>query len=713
MPLLAPSKSKRGPSYRAQKATSIGEVDFENDDSILSFVQGRWDSRDQYRMKFEEEWFTCIMFCLGYQYHVWDPRGGKMYLPDAPSYRVRLVANRLMPIVRKAVAKALRQRPVLTSLPATDDAEDAMVAQVGTKMLQYYWRFLEADVKSISAYNWLFMTGNVFFRTYWDPQAGQEFGLDQDDAELLGPEAMRGAPQKLATGDVCLEVVSPFEVDPDPNADCIENCSFLIHSKVRSLDYLKARYPKTANEIEADADSETSLTRFFEKRLATVGGNSGFGPDKDKSEDENSCQCHQLWVAPNGKYLKGAYAFVAGGKVLKKLTELPNPFKRIPYVMIREIVVPGRFWGTSAVKLCLPLQSDYNKARSQVVEYRNLCIKPKWLCATNSGVKDFQLTSMPGEKIFYRWPMKPELSQPPPLPQDIYEGMNLSLRDIEDISSVHEVTQARAPSSIRTGVAIAQLQEADDQTLAPVFLYAERAFSKLGQWVLQLLADNCTEERVIRIVGKDKEVESFAFTGGQLYGPNSEKPGVFYFDVECQIESQLPHSRAARAQFILDLVREGIFDRVADKKRIMKSLSLGTDEPAIEDEALDRQRALRENILLMNGKMVATNPWDDDLIHIETHRRYQKHPDFMKNAQPDAIQRFEQHIAIHAIKASGGQVPPAMQVNLGLTGADQSGAPMAGLTEPGLPEEPPADLPMEGEEGMVEAPPALPMPGGF
>ena len=111
----------------------------------------------------------------------------------------------------------------------------------------------------------------------------------------------------------------------------------------------------------------------------------------------------------------------------------------------------------------------------------------------------------------------------------------------------------------------------------------------------------------------------------------------------------------------------------------------------IEDEVMDRQNALRENLILMSGRTLATNPWDDDLVHIETHRRYQKHPDFQKNANPNAIQRFEQHIALHAIRASGGQVPPAMQLNLGEGAMIPMGPPMGGASEPGFPEEAPSE----------------------
>jgi len=248
-------------SSRAGKISSIGEVDFGNPDSIVSFVQGRWDARDQFRRGPEEEWFYNIAACLGYQWHVWDKRRGKMYLPDAPSYRVRLVCNRLMPVIRKNIAKAMRQRPWLTVVPATDEAEDAMVAQVGTKLLQYYWRFGNMDEKNLTAFSWLFMTGNVFYRTYWDPAAGQELGFEEEDFDLLGPGAQgQSKGQKFGTGDLAEDVVSPFEIDPDPNASCLEECAFILHSKVRSLDYLKARYPK-AKELRGDATGDTTISK--------------------------------------------------------------------------------------------------------------------------------------------------------------------------------------------------------------------------------------------------------------------------------------------------------------------------------------------------------------------------------------------------------------------------------------------------------------------
>lgn len=687
-----------------KKAQTVWDVDFKSDSSILSFVKEKWDSRDQYRNQIERQWFINIAQYLGYQYHVYDDFSGSLRLPTAPSYRVRLVCNVLLPIVRKILAKAMRQRPTFTAIPATQDQEDALAAFAAMKALQYYWRYLELDTALIDAILWLATTGNVFGRVYWDPAKLSEVSIPAEVQDFLGEEDRDFLQSnRLQLGDLAIEFLSPFEILPDPNCLKLKDATYLIHSKTRSIDYLEARYPKARGKIKSDADSHDNLTKYYERRIQEMTGPSVWMQSKDRSEDEGCCMVHQLWVAPCGKHPTGAYACVGGGVVLKRLDTLPNPMKKIPYVHAREIPVPGRFWGTCALEQCIPEQADINRARSQLCENRNLMSKPKWLVPNGGNVSDTIITSEPGEKIYYNYPFKPEPVSPVPIPDYVFKTIDLAVRGIEDKAAVHEVTQART-SVAKAGVAIAQLQEQDDQTLAPTFLELERALATLGSWALQILAENVPEERVLKILGENREVESFVFTGRSLLGPNAGRPGVNYFDVECQLMSQLPLSRMAKQERIFESVRLGILNPqdLTDKRRILRALEFGEDELNITDEHADRQAALRESVMLCQGVFTQANSWDDHLLHIEAHRRFQKQPEFRRVATPEIVQAFEQHIAMHVLYASGQVPPPEMSMNQGAPGGLALQQPEE--TPLGLEPMPPGPNDVPAEEAVAQAP---------
>lgn len=688
MATFAPAKS------RTSSASSISSVNYENDDSIVNFVKRRWETRQYHRQSIERQWYTNVAQFMGYQYHTYDDSSGRMKMPPAPSWRVRHVGNRLLGNVRKAVAKMLRQKPHWTSIPATAELEDQMVSLVSNKALRAYWRSLNMDRLVVDAAYWSFITGNSFMSIVWDPELGPPLEINQEDLALLPPELLEDPAQRrkldklleggIRLGDPRIEVHSPFQIEVDPEAMFLKDADWLNHSKCRALSWLRDRYGDKVADLEPDKGSASSLTMYYERRIQHMAGPYG-GFTTDDQDDSESVLTHSLWRAPCKKHPKGYWCLVAGDKVLDKLDELPNPFHAIPYIHLMEIPVPGRFWGTCALEHCLPAQAGYNRTRSQIRESANLFAKPKVLAPKGHGMTALTFTSEPGEIVEHNPGLKPEPWTPPPIPDYVHKQIEYDLKDLEDISHVHEVTQARAPSGVRSGVAIAQLQEQDDQVLAPTFMLSEDELGKLGGWLLHLISENVEEERILKLVGKGNEVETLAFTGKQLFGPNSGKPGVNYFDVEVQLGSQLPLSRQARLQYTIDLVNAGILDRVADKKKILTMLELGTDEGVIDEEQLDRQNARRENLQMMDGLQLEINPWDNDLVHLEQHTNFQKLPDFAKLATPEVISAFEMHKARHQLRVQ--QVMMAQQ--------------------PGMPPEeqapPEAEMPLDENEAAFAA----------
>lgn len=653
-------------SSRRAKQRGFYETDFTKPDQVLDFVEGMWRSRDDRRQQFERQWYTNIANFLGYQYHVFDELSGKMVIPPVPSWRVRLVCNRLMGIVRKTVSKAMRQRPIWTSLPATTDDEDRDVSQVSTKLLQNAWRELNMNRALVDAFYWMGTTGNAFISCVWDPQAGPKLGpMGPEDMEGMEPEYTQNGYEEilesgLSLGDPRIEVHSPFEIDPEPNVTKLEDASYVLHSKVRSLAYVRDRYGKKADGILPDGNDGDTLTRFYEQRIARMAGPQTAGVQLGDQATGETVTLHCLSVKPTRKMPKGCYAVVAGGRLLALKKELPNPMHEITLTHLVEIPVPGRFWGTCSLEQCIPLQAAYNRGRSQLLENANMMGRPKWLDPNGSGVPEVSLNNKPGEVIHYNFPLKPETVDPPNIPEYVHRNLEYNLKDMEDVSAIHEVTQARAPSGVRSGVAIAQLQEQDDQMLAPAFMLAEDALSKIASWLLQYYANYCEEERIIRIVGESLDVESLTFTGKSLVGPNEGRPGVNYFDVRTEMGSQLPLSKASRSSYIIELTQAGILDLMQDRKKIHQMLELGTDEGVLQDEALDRQNARRENVMMLQGIDLPINPWDNDEVHIDEHRRSQKQPKHQKLAtmDPALVQREEAHIAQHMMRLQAQMAPP-------------------------------------------------------
>jgi hypothetical protein len=678
-------------------APSLADVNLKRDADIVAFVEHSWRSRDKHRLQFERQWLVNIAMYLGFQYLEWDATRRTLQQPPAPPWRVRLAANRLQGTVRKIVSKILRQSPEWVVVPATEDTDDEQTAMVSEKVLRHYWESNHLNELLMDAFTWMSTCGNVFLRVLWDTTKGEEFEVTKHDLkkgdklfEELKQDKRKKTPESIRErlGDATIEVCSPFEIDVDPTAERFRDKTYLIQSKLRSRQYIRDRYDVDLGPLVSD---EHNMTYHIQQQIASLAGPSGFATVRNEQRAEDMVLEHVIYIAPRKDFPRGMFAVVAGNKVLRKGTlELGE----IPFVHLQEVPTPGRLWGSCVLEQAISLQIGYNRARSQIIESVNMMSRPKYLNPEGSGVLERNFTSEPGEVIEYVPGLKPELMPPAQIPAYVMENVRQFLQDINDVTGIHEVSQGQVPGGVRAGIAIAQLQEQDDSTLAPMLMCIENNLAQVGHWILKLYSANVSEERLIKITGKNREFETQSFKGKDLTGKRQGTPGINYFDVRVQMGSQLPFSKAARQQFVIELMQFGLLnpqENPQDKEMVFEMLQMGSEGPAFDEGQKERANAHRENTVLVGGDMVVVNPWDIDEIHVESHRGFQRTPFYIKliERRPEVNQYFEMHIQQHVDRAAAMQAGP------------QQAGPAASPAPAALPT-PPAVGGEEGLEGLAE-----------
>jgi hypothetical protein len=643
---------------------------------------------------------------------------------------VRLTINRIQVVARKVLANVLRQQPIWTVVPATGDVDDMATAGVSSKVLEGKWYELMMDEKLVELFSWVSVTGNGFVRTFWDKTKGGEVHVSASDLDPKSKKGDENDPsdeglskmkkifggrkreqrkgQKVMLGDVGVEVLSPFQIDVDDETD-FTRCRYVIDTRLRSPIDIKERY---GLDLPPDATGQQSVTSFFQDHIANLSNVTSGIHTTSGNQSRSQIIEHTLSVRPCVEHPKGFWVTIAGGKVLEKGDFGDMGF---PYEMFGEIKVPGRLWHTCALEQCIPMQRDYNRFRSQMVEIRNLHGKPKWLIPNGSGVPPNKPTSEPGERIPYQGILEPKQLTPPPLPHYFTQTGQHAVDDIEQVAAQHEPTNAQAPGSVRSGVGVAQLQEADFSILAPFFLTAETALGRVGKNVLRLIAENFKERRLSKMVGPNYEVESFWFLGKSLLGGNKGRPNVDYFDVRVRLGSQLPQSKQGRIQFVIDMVQNGIWNPEVHSEKIEEVLRIGADERLLTDRQLDRQNALRENIeMLRKGSKASprldefgqplpgeldefvspVHPSDDHKVHLDSLRRFQKLPEYRKtiDKKPFIDLIFQAHASAHAEEeqkaiananflAGGAQPAPPQGPPAAIGGDAGVGDLLGGITE--------------------------------
>jgi len=749
-------------AYTKKRTTKQGEVlprvpelRIGNNRGIIDFVEVKLKDIRAYRDKLERQWYLNIAYYAGHQYLQWDAHTRGLYLPHAPKHRVRIVVNRLMPIVRRIVASTLRAKPQWVVSPATAETQDRITSLIATQYLKYQWKNLDMESKLIDLVKWRAITGNAFLRVFWNANKGDKITFDinelgkgfasteSEEAEMkesilneLRDEGLVGpddSPDRLSVniGDVDIEVVSPFNVFPDPAADTFDKCEWVIDVRSRSPSYVEDTYGLKKGDYVPEADADNNSFHHQEK-LKTMDGaafGAGLGGSGGKQLDE-SVEVKTIYVKPTIKEPDGWWAVIINEKVVRKERNKPG-FPTFPYQHVTEIPVPGRLWGTCALEQTIPIQVAYNRARSQIIEHCNTVTRPPWLIPKGSGINDTAFTGEPGERISYTFPMKPELAESASLPNANHENVEGLIRDVEDVSSQHEAQQGNAPGRVESGVGLASLMEQDDSIMAPASAMTATALSEVGAQLLKIASVMVDEERIIKIVGENHSIDVRNFKGKDLVGRNSATAGVNYFDVKVEMGANIPLSAAARRELAMSLAQFGILnpEKKEDKEKILELLELNRDPSTMSPGQMDMANARIENGQLSNKEEVEPKPFDDDEMHIYMHREFQKSPEYRKlleengGLEGEVHNLFEDHISAHKTKMEdmlspeGEAAPPVdAEMGMGMPPDMGMGMPPPGMGPPmgppGMPPmggmgPPPGMMPpMEGGMGPEQAPPS-------
>jgi hypothetical protein len=325
------------------------------------------------------------------------------------------------------------------------------------------------------------------------------------------------------------------------------------------------------------------------------------------------------------------YGMVANGIplfVAEEKGQLHNPYHTlgcpIPFIHYPYAVVPGRLWGMSLVEQMIPPQREYNIARSQIIENKDLMSRPKWLLPRGHNIPSTSINSAPGEVIEYNASLpKPEQVDIKPLPNYVMDHIQACKLEMDDISAQQEVTQAKAPASIRSGVAIQLLQAADNAVLAFIKRTILRGDRDCYTMMLQIVSKMYQEPRIIGLLGKDNLFEVKALLGADLRG---------HTDVRIFAEGGMLESKAARQQNVMDYVQAGILNpQDPDEKiSILSALEMGDVRSYVKEKLIDERMAEFENEHMGSDKpqFRPAQEWEDHEVHIKRHNLFRKSVEF-------------------------------------------------------------------------------------
>jgi hypothetical protein len=316
---------------------------------------------------------------------------------------------------------------------------------------------------------------------------------------------------------------------------------------------------------------------------------------------------------------EGGMFITVDKQVVYKTTDgIPYDHGDYPFTKF-ENVASGTYWTTSIIEDLIPLQKEYNRSRSQLVEMRNATMKAGYF-VQQGAVDTNKWTSKPGQLI----EIKPGFKEPIPIPVPqapayAAQEQETMLQDMEDISGQHQVSKGQAPGGVTAATAINFLQERDDSYMAPVYKSIERGMQSVASQSLQLAVQYWDVPRLIKSVGPDAIGSAQRLKGADL------KNGT---DIRIETGSALPVSKAARNSMFMDMMNRGLippaqgldlmdlpnmqsyydFAKVDERQARRENLQMSTIDPKEVQKAVQQAQAMKNEFLIQHGFVQPPDP---------------------------------------------------------------------------------------------------------
>jgi len=117
----------------------------------------------------------------------------------------------------------------------------------------------------------------------------------------------------------------------------------------------------------------------------------------------------------------------------------PFPDHALPLTKFGILKVPGSLYDSSVVEHAIPIQQELNRTLSQIVEYKNLTIKPRVWAPVGSLRQ--RMTNEPGAVYEYTpiGGLKPEIEALPSMPPYVFEHLKDVAQRLHDCFYTTEV----------------------------------------------------------------------------------------------------------------------------------------------------------------------------------------------------------------------------------------------------------------------------------
>lgn len=651
---------------------------------IASFVRDRVEETrlNTSRISSEGIWMTNIAYLLGYDGLFFDTTTRQFRSTNRANTTIRrnrIHINKILPTVQNRLSRLCKNQPRFDVPPLSNDVEDKERARLDLKVLEDYWNKLGVNEKRIDLINWAQQCGHGYVKICYDDTLGQD---------LVDPSTQ----EMVSEGDLRLDIVSAFEVFPDPMAKDLDECQWVVHARVRKLDYFRQHYQEKGDLVKEE--DVWLLSAQYQQRINSLNVR-GQGQTGAQIMLKN-CAIEMIYYERKSrKHRNGRMITVANGIVLD---DKDLPCGEIPLVKFDDVRVSGKYYSESLITHLRPIQDQYNRTISQRAAWTNRLLAGKYIAAKGAGLSVETLNDQSGEVVQYD-PVpnasEPHAMQIPVIPQYAYtEEDRLNAMNYE-VSGIGEASRGQAPSASIPAIGMQFLMEQDDTRIGVVTEQHEHSWAKVGMLILKYAHAYIKTPRSLKSKSKSGDYEIKKWSGSDI----SQNPEVLVIR-----GSTLPGSKVLKRQEILNLYNQGLFGNPQDPKtseRVMGLLEFGDVADAWEDIAVDESQIQRSIDQIEAGQWSpdSVQELDNNELHIRKKNLLRKSDKFNKlspQSQALLMQDIEARIQLLVDQATPGLKNEFQSIqddinNYKQMPGEQNGPPMP---PPGAPPGPPQGAPL-------------------
>ena len=606
-----------------RKEALAAEMEAARKKRLASEILQDFEARKVARQSLESGWLLNMRFLSGNQYCDVAANGDIIDEEKKFYWQTRRVFNHIAPTVDARMSKLTNLQPALKVRAFSDEEGDVQAAKMATSVLEFVRETIRLSATVTKVTTWAEVCGSAFYKVTWEGEGGRQVAVDE-----------HGKP--IFEGEVCVSVISPFEIFPDRlDVEDIGELRSLIHARAVSPEYVYERFGVV---LAPSKDGNGRLATYMQPSNNL----GGLGVRQDAG---GGVTLIERYIAPCGQYPNGRLEIVAAQELLYE-GDLPyfcgeKNQRALPFVKQDCMRLPGSFFGCSIIDRLIPVQRAYNAVRNRKHEFLNRL--SMGIVMVEDGALDCDELAeeglAPGKILVYRQGSKPpEILELGDLPAEFAKEEEWLEKEFSFVSGVSDLSQNSTVARVSSATGLQLLLSQDESRLSATVKNMEEAVHGVAAKILRLYKQFAGTARLMSVAGENKTAQLYYFNADDL------------MTADIQFVSEGISTAAEKKETILRLLQAGLFDgedgKIAKehKQKILDAFGYGDEENAKDISALHAMKASDENVAMLQTD-VCVEDFDDDEVHIVEHTRYLLSAAGRNNAQ--AKQRVMAHLNTH------------------------------------------------------------------